>query len=128
MENDATPTARLGRRDLFVLGPAGAILEGLDEIRTVVRLGLPRELCRSLACTNIIDNMMGSVRRVCRNVRRWRDASMALRWTAAAMTEAAKGFRRLKAKRQLPQLRAALLAHWQKLDPAFSVAHAQQAA
>jgi hypothetical protein len=42
------------------------------------------------------------VRRVCRNVKRWRDASMALCWTAAAMLNAAKGFRRLKAKRQLP--------------------------
>jgi hypothetical protein len=48
---------------------------------------------------------MGSVRRVCRNVKRWRDASMALRWTAAAMLEATKGFRRLKTKSQLPQLR-----------------------
>jgi len=35
-------------------------------------------------------------------------ASMALRWTAAAMQEAAKGFRRLKAHKQLPTLRAAL--------------------
>jgi len=109
-------------------GVAGAILEGLDEILTVVRLGLPMELRRSLACTNIIENIMGSVRRVCRNVKRWRDASMALRWTAAAMLEAAKGFRRLKAKSQLPQLRAALLAYQQKRDPAVSVAQAQQAA
>lgn len=109
-------------------GVAGAILEGLDEILTVVRLGLPKELRRSLACTNIIENIMGSVRRVCRNVKRWRDASMALRWTAAAMLEAAKGFRRLKAKSQLPHLRAALSAHRQKSNPAFSVAQAQQAA
>jgi hypothetical protein len=36
---------------------------------------------------------------------------MALRWTAAGMMEAAKGFRRLKAHKQLPALRAALLAH-----------------
>jgi putative transposase len=36
---------------------------------------------------------------------------MALRWTAAAMQEAAKGFRRLKACKQLPLLRAALAAH-----------------
>ena len=54
---------------------------------------------------------MGSVRRVCHNVKRWRDAGMALRWTAAAMLEAAKGFRRLKAKGQLPALCAALAAH-----------------
>lgn len=77
----------------------------------MVRLGLPRALRRSLACTNIVENIMGSVRRVCHNVKRWRDAEMALRWTAAAMLEATKGFRRLKAKGQLPALRAALIAH-----------------
>jgi hypothetical protein len=36
---------------------------------------------------------------------------MALRWTAAGMIEAAKGFRRLKAYKQLPILRTALVAH-----------------
>jgi transposase len=39
---------------------------------------------------------------VSRNVKRWRSASMALRWTAAARQEAKKGFRRLKACKQLP--------------------------
>ena len=39
---------------------------------------------------------------------------MALRWTATAMHEAAKGFRRLKAHEQLPVLRAALAAHQAK--------------
>jgi len=43
------------------------------------------------------ENMMGTVRRVCRNVKRRRNTAMALRWTAAGMMEAAKGFRRLKA-------------------------------
>ena len=92
-------------------GVASSILEGIDEILTVTRLGLPKELRRSLACTNIIENVMGTVRRVCRNVKRWRSASMAMRWTVAAMQEAAKGFRRLKAHKQLPALRAALKAH-----------------
>jgi len=92
-------------------GVAGSLLEGLDEILTVIRLGLPAELRRSLACTNIIENMMGTVRRVCRNLKRWQDASMALRWTSAAMLEAAKGFRRLKAHKQLSTLRTALAAH-----------------
>lgn len=55
--------------------------------------------------------MNGTIRQVCRNVKRWRDARMALRWTGAAMLEAAKGFRRLKAHKQLPVLRAALAAH-----------------
>jgi putative transposase len=73
-------------------GVSGSLLEGLDEILTVTRLGLPAELRRSLACTN------------------WSSASMALRWTAAAMLEAKKGFRRLKAYKHLPTLRAALIA------------------
>ena len=92
-------------------GVAASILEGLDEFLTVTRLGLPKELRRALACTNIVENVMSTVGRVCRNVKRWRSASMALRWTAAAMQEAAKGFRRLKAHKQLPALRAALEAH-----------------
>lgn len=95
-------------------GVSGSIPEGLDEILTVVRMGLPTELRRSLACTNIIENMMGTIRRVCRNVKRWRDARMALRWTAAAMQEANKGFRRLNAYKQLPALRATLAAHQAK--------------
>ncbi len=91
-------------------GVSASILEGLDEILTVTRLGLPLELRRSLACTNIIENMNGTIRQVCRNVKHWQDASMALRWTSAAMCEAAKGFRKLKAHKQLPALRAALAA------------------
>jgi transposase-like protein len=95
-------------------GVCASILEGIDEILTVTRLGLPVELRRSLACTNIIENMNGTIRQVCRNVKRWRDAKMVLRWTAAAMLEAAKGFRRLKAHKQLPILRVALAAHQAK--------------
>ena len=91
-------------------GVSASILEGMDKLLMVVRLRLPPELRRSLACTNIIENMVGGIRRVCRNVKRWRDAPMALRWTGAAMQEAAKGFRRLKAHKQLPALRAALAA------------------
>ena len=95
-------------------GVARSILEGLDEMLTVNRLGLPVQLRRSLACTNSIENMMGTVRRVCRNVKRWRNADMALRWTAAGMMEAAKGFRRLKGHRDMPTLVAALRKHDEK--------------
>src|SRR5213080_1755666 len=117
--NDAEKAERLIRNlarrlEQAAPGVSASILEGLDEMLTVIRLGLPQSLRRSLACTNIIENMMGTIRRVCRNVKRWRDPSMALRWTAAAMQEATKGFRRLKAHKQLPTLRAALEAHQMK--------------
>ena len=95
-------------------GIGASILEGIDEIVTVTRLGLPTELRRSLACTNIIENMNGTIRQVSHNVKRWRDASMALRWAAAGMQEAAKGYRKLKAHKQLPVLRQALIAHQAK--------------
>ena len=106
------------RLELEAPGVSKSILEGLDEILTVNRLGLPRELRRSLASTNIIESMNAVIRQVCRNVKRWRDAKMALRWTAAGMLEAAKGFRRLKAYKQLPILKAALEKHRAPADAA----------
>jgi transposase-like protein len=109
-------------------GASASILEGLDEMLTVTRLGLPAELRRSLACTNIIENMMGTVRRVCRNVKRWRTASMALRWTAASMLEAKKGFRKLKAYKQLPALRIALKVHHERTSNNGTLAQQAKAA
>jgi putative transposase len=110
-------------------GVSASILEGLDEMLTVTRLGLPAELRRSLACTNIIENLMGTVRRVCRNVKYWRSPSMDLRWTGAAMQEAAKGFRRLKAHKQLPLLKEAPAKHKAKAAPSNEhLAHTAKAA
>src|SRR6266511_208847 len=66
------------RLDQEAPGVAASILEGLDEMLTVNRLGLPVKLRRSLACTNSIENMMGTVRRVCRNVMAKRRDGVAL--------------------------------------------------
>jgi putative transposase len=55
----------------------------------VNRLGVPTPLQHSLACTNSIKNVMATVRRVCRNVKRWPNVAMTLRWTAAGIVEAA---------------------------------------
>ena len=44
------------------------------------------------------------------NVKRWQDGTMALRWCAAGMVEAAKQFRRVNGYLHLPALRAALEA------------------
>src|SRR3982074_1964968 len=84
------------RLDQEAPGVAASILEGLDEMLTVDSLGYIHTVRRSLACTNSIENMMGTVRRVCRNVKRWPTATISYSWTAAGMMEAAKGFRRLK--------------------------------
>jgi putative transposase len=69
------------------------------------------------------------VRRVCCNVKYWRSPSMALRWTGAAMQEAVKGFRRLKAHKQLPLLKDALAKHKAKaVLSSEHLAHAAKAA
>lgn len=88
-----------------------SILEGPDEILTVTRLGLPLELRRSLASANIIESMNAVIRQACRNAKRWRDARVARRRSAAGMPEAERGFRRLKAHKPLSVLRAALEKH-----------------
>jgi len=109
-------------------GVSNSILEGLDEMLTVVRLGLPRALRRSLACTNIIENALGTVRRVTANVKRWRDAEMAMRWTATGLLEANRSFRRLKAHKQLPVLRVRLEQHCQANRTSQPIESKQQAA
>lgn len=96
-------------------GAAASLREGLDETLTVLELGLPHALMRSLATTNAIESMNARIRDVARRVRRWRGGSMILRWTAAALTEAQRGFRRLKGHRSMPALVAALAAHDRKL-------------
>jgi putative transposase len=68
------------------------------------------------------------VRRVCRSVKRWRSTAMALRWTVAAMLEAKKGFRRLKAYKQLAALRIALKVHYEKASSNYVLARQAKAA
>ena len=87
---------------------AASLREGLDETLTVLDLELPAALERTLATTNPIDNLMGSCRRVTRNVKRWRDGSMIVRWIGTALLEASKGFRRLRGHDGMPKLVAAL--------------------
>ena len=74
---------------------AESVEEGLDETLTVLRLGLPRNLQRVLSTTNAIENLIGSVRSLGRRVKRWRDGRMILRWTVAAVADAATRFRRV---------------------------------
>lgn len=92
-------------------GAAGSIREGLAETLTVTRLGVPPTLARTLRSTNAIESMIEICRDHASNVKRWRDGSMALRWCAAGMGEAAKQFRRVNGFLHLPALRAALEAH-----------------
>lgn len=87
---------------------AASLLEGLEETFTLNALKLPASLQRSLTTTNIIENPNGAVRKLTRRVARYRDAKMALRWTAAGFLEAEKQLRKLSGYRDLWMLQAAL--------------------
>ena len=83
---------------------AGSLREGMEETLTLTRLGVTGTLRRTLTSTNCIESMFDTVRTTQRNVKRWRDGDMRLRWTAAGMAEAQRGFRRVKGFRDLPKL------------------------
>lgn len=89
---------------------AASVREGLEETLTVLTLELSPRLRRSLATTNAIENLIGHTRVVQRHVKRWHGGQMMLRWVAAGILEAAKGFRRLKGYAEMRVLVNALRA------------------
>ena len=97
-------------------GAAASLREGLEETLTVMRLDLPENLERILSSTNLIENLFSRVREIGRRVKRWQGGTMVLRWTAAGVIEAERGFRKLAGYRALPTLVAALRAHDAQLD------------
>jgi putative transposase len=89
-------------------GAAGSLREGMEETLTVIKLGITGKLRRTLESTNPCESMIDTVRRTQRNVKRWRDGEMGMRWTAAGMLEAEKQFRNVIGYTQLPQLAIAI--------------------
>src|SRR5215212_5295041 len=89
-------------------GAAASLREGMQETLTVTRLGVRGRLKRTLASTNPCESMIGTVRRVSRNVKRWQNGDMCLRWTAAGMLEAQGQFRKIIGYPDLAQLAVAV--------------------
>jgi hypothetical protein len=94
---------------------AESVREGLDETLTVLTLNLSARLPCSLATTNAAESLLSRTRHVKRNVKRWRSGQMMLRWVAAGVLEAVKGFRRVKGYADMPTLVAALRARDRQL-------------
>lgn len=97
---------------------AASILEGLDEMFTITELGITGELARCLATTNVIESPNSVVRRVSGRVTNYKDAEMALRWTAAGFLEAEKSFKKLRGHADLKILISRLRPAAQQLKRA----------
>jgi putative transposase len=109
--------AQLAKRQLLRLaaslhakhpGAATSLREGLEETLSVQALGITGALYRTLRTTNPIENLNGSIAHYTRNVKRWRDGQMTLRWVASALSEAKDRFRKLRGHRDMKQLMDAL--------------------
>jgi transposase-like protein len=87
---------------------ASSLREGMEETLTVVRLGVPELLRRTLATTNPIESAFSVAENVTRRVKRWRDGDMRKRWCTAGLLRAESKFRRVKGHRHMPHLLKAL--------------------
>jgi transposase-like protein len=87
---------------------AASLQEGLEETLTVVRLGVPELLRKSLATTNPIESAFSVAEAATRRVKRWRDGDMRQRWCVAGLLDAERRFNRVKGYRHLKLLLDAL--------------------
>jgi transposase-like protein len=90
---------------------AASLLEGLEDMFTVRRLGVGGRLVTTLTNTNCIESMISVARTTMGNVKHWKDGSMKKRWAAAGMLEAERNFRRVRGCKEMPTLVAALRRH-----------------
>ena len=86
------------------ISAAASLEEGLEETLTVTRLKLPAELGKVYDNTNMIESAFSLTGDLCRNVKRWRSANMALRWAGTVLLEAERRFHRIKGYRSMPLL------------------------
>ena len=91
-------------------GGAASLREGLAETVTLQRLGVHEQLWKTLSSTNPIESMIGICRSTSRNVKRWQNGDMCLRWTAAGMLEAERQFRKIIGYQHLAGLAIAVEA------------------
>src|SRR3954452_4137056 len=89
-------------------GAAASLREGMQETLTITRFGVTGQLKRTLASTNPCESMIETVRRTSRNVKRWHNGDMCLRWTAAGMLEAEQQFRKIIGHTDLAKLAIAI--------------------
>jgi transposase-like protein len=93
---------------------ARSLEEGMEETLTVHRLEIPDILRKSLASTNLIESAFSQSRPVMRHVKRWRNSDQIQRWTATALLESEKRFRKVRGYKSMGVLISALEAAFKK--------------
>lgn len=83
---------------------ADSLLEALEEILTLHRLKVPEFLRNTLHSTNAIESVFSQVRRMEKNIQRYRSSKMSRRWLATCLLDAEKHFRKVKGYRSIPEV------------------------
>ena len=83
---------------------ADSLLEALEEILTLHRLKVPELLRKALHSTNAIEAVFSQVRRMEKNIQRYRSSRMSRRWLATCLLDAEKHFRKVKGHRSIPEV------------------------
>ena len=133
MKSAFSMEARKGRQKLNQLGKwlrqdypsaTNSLFEGLEEMFTINKLGLPKALRRCLGSTNVIESPNSGVRTRTRRVKNWQDHGMVVRWVAASLLDMEKRFKRIMGYQQLWMLEAKLkeLAVEERIDEKSKVA------
>lgn len=92
-------------------GAAASLGDGLEETLTAQTLGIAGALYRTLRTTNPIENLNRSLAHYTRNVKRWKDGLMKMRWLAGALSHASTRFRKLRGYCDMKAFTAALDVH-----------------
>ena len=112
-EGEAAALEALGELERFLRplnrAALASLMEGGEDLTAFHRLNAPATLNASFLSTNFIENGFNNVRRKIGRVKRWRrETEQPERWMALALTEAEKGFRRVRNAGDMPLLREAL--------------------
>lgn len=90
---------------------ATSLEEGLDELLTLHRLGVQGRLGRHLRTTNVVESVNARIETQLRKIKRYVSSDQRQQWTAMALLDAERRFRRVDNHRHLPLLKQALLRH-----------------
>jgi transposase-like protein len=94
------------------INAANSLLEGLEEILTLHRLGVDQKLWRSFRTTNCIENLNSQIGKYIRKVKRWQSSDQRHRWVATALLETEAKMHRIRNYRLIPLMRKAILLYY----------------
>jgi transposase-like protein len=90
---------------------ANSLLEGLEELLTLHKLGLNDEFAGSFSTTNCIESVNSQLRKYAGRVKNWSSSDQRYRWMAAALLEIEYKLRKVDNFKNLKKMKEAIVKH-----------------